>query len=53
MGWVISYTNGRVNPTILGKGWDFQDGGHHPLLGLSAEPWNCRGTSGCVVSPAD
>ena len=35
-----------------GRGGDFQVLGHHPLLDLLT-PWNCLGTSGCVVSLAD
>ena len=35
MGQVISYANGgRIIPTILGRGGDFQDLGHRPLPGL-------------------
>ena len=54
MGRVISYANGgRIIPAILGRGGDFQDLGHHSLLGLLTVPWNTRGTSGCVISLAD
>ena len=28
----------RIIPTILGKGGDFQELGHHPLLGLLTVP---------------
>ena len=42
MGWVISYA-------ILGKGGDFQELGHCPLLGLLTVPWNCLGASECVL----
>ena len=45
--------SGRTVPTVLGKGWRFPGLGRHPLLGLLAVPWNCRGTSGCVFSLAD
>ena len=37
----------------MGKGRDFQDMGHCPLLGLLTVPWNCQGTSGRVISLAD
>ena len=45
--------SGRVIPTIVGRGGDFQDLGHRPLLGVLIVPWNCRGTSGCVISLTD
>ena len=31
-------------------GRDFQDLGHCPFLDLLTVPWNCHGTSGCVIS---
>ena len=38
-----------IIPTIWGRGGDFQELGHRPLFGLLTVPWNCRGTSGCVI----
>ena len=35
------------------EGGGFLDLGHCPLLGLLTVPWNCHGTSGCVISFAD
>ena len=47
IGWVISYANEWEDySNYFGKGGDFQDLGHRPLLGLSTVPWNCHGTSG-------
>ena len=34
----------------MGRGGDFQDLGHCPFLDLLTVPWNCHGTSGCVIS---
>ena len=34
--------NVRIISTILGRGGDFQDLGHHSLLGLLTVPWNTR-----------
>ena len=42
--------SGRIIPTIFGKGRDFQDLVHCPLLGLLTVSWNCHGTSGYVIS---
>jgi len=35
-----------------GRGRYFQVWGHHPLLDFLTAPWNCHGTSGCVISLA-
>ena len=43
---------GGLFQLFLGKGRDFQDMGHRPLLGLLTMPWNCHATSGCVISLA-
>ena len=40
---------GGLFQLFLGYG-DFQELGHHPLFGLLRVPWNCHGTSGCVIS---
>ena len=47
IGWVISYANEWEDYSnfFLEMGRDFQDLGHHPLLGLLTVPWNCHGTS--------
>ena len=50
--WVISSAMGGLFQLFLGRGGDFQDLGHLPLLGLLIALWNCDGT-GCVVSLAD
>ena len=50
IGWVISYANERED---LRRSGDFQDLGHRPLLHLLTVPWNCPGTSGCVIAFAD
>ena len=42
---------GRIIPTTFGTGWRFP--GSRPLLGLLTVPWNCYGTSGCVLSLTD
>ena len=54
-GWVISYANelGGLFQLFWGRGGDFQVLGHRPLLGVLTVPWNCPGTSGCVISLAD
>ena len=51
--WVISSAMGGLFQLFLGRGGDFQDLGHHPLLGLLKVPWNCHGTSGCGISVVD
>ena len=55
IGWVISYANEWEDySNYFGEGGrEFLDVGHHPLLGLLTVPWNCHGTSGCVISFAD
>ena len=50
IGWVISYANEWED---LRRSGDFQDLGHCPLLRLLTVPWNCPGTSGCVIALAD
>ena len=50
IGWVISSAMGGLFQLFLGRGGDFQDLGHHSLLGLLKVPWNSHGTSGCVIS---
>ena len=49
--WVISYANEWEDYSIYlgGRGGDFQELGHHPLLGLLTLPWISHGTSGCVI----
>ena len=49
----ISGSVGGLFQLFLGRGGDFQVLGHHPLLELLTVPWNCHGTSGCVISLAD
>ena len=44
---------GGLFQVFLGRGRNFQDLGHCPLLGLLTVPWNCHGTPGCVISLAD
>ena len=39
--------------SVLGNVWRFPGLGHGPLLGLLTVPWNCHGTSGCVIELAD
>ena len=55
IGWVISYDNEWKDYSnyFWEGGRDFQDLSHRPLLGLLTVPWNCHGTSGCVISLAD
>ena len=52
IGWVISYANEWEDYSnhFWGRGRDIQDLGHRPHLGLLTVPWNCHGTSGCVIS---
>ena len=44
---------GGLFQLFWGRGGDFQDLGHRPLLGLLPVLWNCHGTSGCVISLED
>ena len=55
LGWLISYANEWEDYSnfFLEMGRDFQDLGHHPLLGLLTVPWNCHGTSRWVISFPD
>ena len=55
IGWLIWYANEWEDYSnfFLEGGRDFQDLGHHPLLGLLTVPWNCHGTSEWVISFAD
>ena len=48
MGWVISLANEWEDySNYLEKGRDFQELGH--FLAFYGRPWNCHGTSGCVI----
>ena len=38
---------------MLMSGGSFQQLGIHPLLGFLTVPWNCHGTSECVIQLAD
>ena len=40
--------SGRIIPTILGKGGDFQELGHGQLLAFNGWPQICHGTGECV-----
>ena len=53
LGNFICWTVGGLFQLFLGRGGDFQDLDHCPLLGVLTVPWNCHGTSGCVISLAD
>ena len=41
--------SGRSIPAISGRGGDFQELGHGPLLDPYGRPWNCHGACGCVI----
>ena len=44
---------GGLFQLFSGRGGHSWDLAHSPLLGLLTVPWNCHGTSGCVMSLAD
>ena len=41
--------NGRINLTISGKEWDFQELDHCPLFFFDGCPQNCHGTDGSII----
>ena len=46
--------SGGLLQLVWGRGGDFQDLGHHPLLGLLTVPWNChKGGVICISEVID
>ena len=45
--------SGKIIPTVFGEGWRFSGFEPPPTPWLLPTPWNCQGTSGCVIALAE